>query len=621
MCGIAVVHDRRPTPERVAEGRRLGERMLPALVHRGPDGTGSEQVGSTWLGHTRLAIVDLAGGAQPMTGGLHGGDHRDGWWVVANGEVYNHRRLRERLAGPFRTRSDSEVILHALSELGAEAAHELFGMYAFGLAHPDGRVVLGRDPLGIKPLYWAQVDDRVVAASELAAFAPELRTAVEEFPPGHVWTPHDGLRPLVDLRRDPLGGGAGVGATYGSREQAMAAVREVVVEAVRDRMMSDVPLGVFLSGGLDSSIVAAIMAREAPEGTTVRSFAAGTEGSADLAAARVVAAHLGLEHHERVYTDDEVVDVLPAVVRATESYEPSLIRSAVPNYLLSELAARHVKVVLTGEGADELFAGYHHLRTLDVAGAAPMLSPTGSTALHHLNLQRCRPRDHGPRAGGAGAVPVPSTCSSPGPAHARWSGSCWATTGTSRRRRRRCCAKHSRGGCPSDILWRRKEQFGDGSGTAEVMARQRRVGWSPRTQTGSRIRSAGPATRRAAGRSSAYQRIFAEHLARHPRPSGARPVRAPPEADSGSRLTCGLRGAACRDADVNGRHGDVARSSGEIRPPRQRSPARGTPTAVVSAMVGGRSAGRSLRSSFAHLVRSRSRSPPEEVGHGRSLLT
>ena len=103
MCGIAVVHDRRPTPERVAEGRRLGERMLPALVHRGPDGTGSEQVGSTWLGHTRLAIVDLAGGAQPMTGGLHGGDHREGWWVVANGEVYNHRRLRERLAGPFRT--------------------------------------------------------------------------------------------------------------------------------------------------------------------------------------------------------------------------------------------------------------------------------------------------------------------------------------------------------------------------------------------------------------------------------------------------------------------------------------------------------------------------------------
>ncbi len=506
MCGIAVVHDRRPTPERVAEGRRLGERMLPALVHRGPDGTGSEQVGSTWLGHTRLAIVDLAGGAQPMTGGLHGGDHRDGWWVVANGEVYNHRRLRERLAGPFRTRSDSEVILHALSELGAEAAHELFGMYAFGLAHPDGRVVLGRDPLGIKPLYWAQVDDRVVAASELAAFAPELRTAVEEFPPGHVWTPHDGLRPLVDLRRDPLGGGAGVGATYGSREQAMAAVREVVVEAVRDRMMSDVPLGVFLSGGLDSSIVAAIMAREAPEGTTVRSFAAGTEGSADLAAARVVAVHLGLEHHERVYTDDEVVDVLPAVVRATESYEPSLIRSAVPNYLLSELAARHVKVVLTGEGADELFAGYHHLRGLDEQALAEAIVD-GIAVLHHLNLQRA---DRVSMAFGLEArVPFLARQVIEVAQRVPVEWKLLGEDGQEQAQEKALLRKAFAGWLPEEILWRRKEQFGDGSGTTDVMAR-RAASLVPEDDWESRgLPGLPPArTREELG----YQRIFSAHL-------------------------------------------------------------------------------------------------------------
>ncbi len=181
-----MVHDRQPTPDRLDQGRLLGERMLPALRHRGPDGEGTEQVGPTWLGHTRLAIVDLAGGAQPMTALPR---QRDAWWVVANGEVYNHDALRDELAGPFRTRSDSEVVLHVVAELGADQTQRLLGMFAFAVAHPDGRVVLGRDPLGIKPLYWAHHDDRVLAASELGAFPEEVRGDVEEFPPGHVWTP------------------------------------------------------------------------------------------------------------------------------------------------------------------------------------------------------------------------------------------------------------------------------------------------------------------------------------------------------------------------------------------------------------------------------------------------
>ena len=177
------------------------------------------------------------------------------------------------------------------------------------------------------------------------------------------------------------------------------------MHSVRERMMADVPVGVFLSGGLDSSIIAAILARLAEPGTVIHSFAAGTEGSSDLAAARVVAAHVGLSHHERVYTDDDVVAVLPEVVRSTESYEPSLVRSAVPNFLLAELAARHLKVVLTGEGADELFAGYHHLRELDVTCAAGRAgrrrrrpAPPEPAAL--------RPGDDGPRARGQGAVPL-----------------------------------------------------------------------------------------------------------------------------------------------------------------------------------------------------------------------
>ncbi len=511
MCGIAAVHDRRPTPGRLREGRRLGEAMIAPLRHRGPDGDGAEQVGPTWLGHTRLAIVDLAGGAQPMTGGIgpdeHGPrDHRDGWWVVANGEVYNHDVLREELDGPFRTRSDSEVVLHLVAEAGADAAYRLFGMYAFCVAHPDGGVVLGRDPLGIKPLYWAEVDDRVVVASELAAFATHLRPHVEEFPPGHVWTPEGGLRRVVDLRHDPMGGGVGVGTPFTDRDEALAAVREAVVGAVRERMMADVPLGVFLSGGLDSSVVAAVMAREAEPGTVVRSFAAGTAGSADLVAARVVAEHLGLTHHERVYTDDEVVAVLPDVVRSTESYEPSLIRSAVPNYLLSELAAQHVKVVLTGEGADELFAGYHHLRDLTAAELAEALVD-GIEVLHHLNLQRA---DRVSMAFGLEArVPFLARQVLEVAQRVPVGWKLLGEDGQPQAQEKALLREAFAGWLPEEILWRRKEQFGDGSGTTDVMTRRAAAMVPDEDWESASLPGLPPArTREELG----YQRIFADHL-------------------------------------------------------------------------------------------------------------
>ena len=276
--------------------------------------------------------------------------------------------------------------------------------------------------------------------------------------------------------------------------------------AVRERMMADVPLGVFLSGGLDSSIVAAVMAREAPHGAVVRSFSAGTPDSPDLAAARRVAAHLGLEHHERVYTDDDVLEVLPDVVRATESYEPSLIRSAVPNYLLSELAARHVKVVLTGEGADELFAGYHHLRGLPPDQLREALV-RGLELLHHLNLQRADrvSMAHGLEArvpflalevlAVAQRVPV------------EWK--LLGEDGQDRAQEKALLREAFTGWLPDDVLWRRKEQFGDGSGTAAVMARRAEslvpeVDWASAALPG-----LPPArTREELG----YQRIFVEHL-------------------------------------------------------------------------------------------------------------
>lgn len=495
MCGIAAVHDFDPTPQRAEVGRRLGESMLAQIRHRGPDGAGATQIGErTWLGHTRLSIVDVAGGQQPL--GLGGS------WVVVNGEIYNHAVLRERLGGVFSTQSDSEIVLHSVARHGPGSIHEMKGMYAFAFADRHGAVVLGRDPLGVKPLYWARHDDRLLVASELGAFPAQVRASVEEFPPGHYWTADTGLVPFVDLRTNPLGGDDPRQPLFASRAEARNQIRDAVVAAVKVRMMADVPVGVFLSGGLDSSIVAAIMAKENDRNDPVHSFAAGVPGSPDLAAARMVAERLGLKHHERIYTDDEVLEALPAVVRSTESYEPSLIRSAVPNYLLAEMTAEHVKVVLTGEGADELFAGYHHLRSMSPEELHEALID-GVETLHHLNLQRCDrvTMAHGLEArvpflaremlDVAGRVPIE-----------------WKLLGEDGQEKA-LLREAFEGWLPHEILWRRKEQFGDGSGTADVMARRAEQFVPDDDWETVRIEGLPPARSR---EELGYQRIFAERL-------------------------------------------------------------------------------------------------------------
>ena len=495
-----MVHDLRPDLDRLRTGRLIGEDMLARLHHRGPDGSGTRQVGPTWLGHTRLAIVDLDGGEQPLRS--TDGDR----WVVANGEIYNHADLRSKLGGPFATDSDSEVVLHVIDRLGTDGVHGMRGMYAFCTATRHGDVVLARDPLGTKPLYWARHDNRVIAASELWAFPVELRPYVEEFPPGRHWTPATGLQAFVDLRSDPLGVEAPPALPIESRDQALEAIRDTLVHSVRERMMADVPVGVFLSGGLDSSIIAAILARLSEPGTVVQSFAAGTEGSSDLAAARVVAEYLGLDHHERVYSDDDVVAVLPEAVRSTESYEPSLVRSAVPNFLLSELAARHLKVVLTGEGADELFAGYHHLRGLDLDALQAALAE-GVAALHHLNLQRC---DRVTMAHGLEArVPFLSRDMLALALRIPMEWKLLGDDGQEQAQEKALLREAFAGWLPDEILWRRKEQFGDGSGTADVMVRQ--AARLVPDENWEQVEVPGLPEARSR-EELAYQRIFAEHL-------------------------------------------------------------------------------------------------------------
>ncbi|MBW3579293.1 MAG: asparagine synthase B [Actinobacteria bacterium] len=450
ICGIVADYQ---ADSRDGAGSSDFQCAVDRLSHRGPDGRGTVAVGTARLGHRRLAIVDVEGGDQP----LRAGDH----YLVANGEIYNHQVLRRRLRGPFTTGSDNEVILRLIAEQGCEALPALRGMYAFCLATAAGGFVAARDPVGIKPLYWARRKGTVRFASELRAFDADWLETLEVFPPGHVWTPEQGLRRFASATQ--LGEEhAGQRSDEADRTRA---VRAAIVDAVERRMMADVPVGVFLSGGLDSSIVAAVAAGVAlRQERRLLTFAVGTDGSADLQAARRVAEHLGTDHHERVYTAEEAVAVLPHVVERLESYEPSLVRSAVPNYFLAELAARTCKVVLTGEGADELFAGYAYLR--DITGESELHRELVATVegLHNLNLQRC---DRMTMAHSLEArVPFLDLDVIALALH--------LPAGDKRsddhRMEKHLLRTAFADLLPYDIAWRRKSQFGDGSGACDVLA-------------------------------------------------------------------------------------------------------------------------------------------------------
>lgn len=445
MCGIVGQYG---TPDPA-----LGARMLDRLGHRGPDGSGTAQFANAWIGHHRLAIVDPTGGCQPILSE----DRTMG--LAANAEIYNHEALRRRLAShAMSTRSDNEVILHLLEQEHPTAIGLLDGMYAFCCAGDDF-FVAARDPIGIKPLYWACDGRRVVFASEIRAFDEGWRRHVKVFPPGHYWSAPAGLV------RFATAGEAQPDGVHGDEEHPPPGVLEelrcLLVAAVRSHMMCDVPIGVFLSGGLDSSLIAAIAARVAAQrGQRLKSFAIGLPGSADLAAARAVAAHVGTEHHEWVYTPAELVEALPRAIAALESFEPALVRGAVPNYLLAQNVARHVKVVLCGEGADELFAGYEYLGGF-VSGVAlhdELVSLV--EGLHKLDLQRA---DRVTMAHGVEARPpflqrdlVSFALSLPG----RWKLS------SGGRIEKDLLRRAFDGWLPAPLLWRRKAQFGDGSGAS-----------------------------------------------------------------------------------------------------------------------------------------------------------
>lgn len=363
MCGIAGMWGQ-PNETVVQE-------MLDRLEHRGPDAGGLFVSDAGVLGHRRLAIVDIGTGDQPIY------NERRTTAIVVNGEVYNHAGLRERLANRhrFTTRSDSEPVLHLYEEFGSAAVRHLDGMFAFAVGDGD-TLFIARDPMGIKPLYYGYSDGALVFGSELKALVG-IADDIREFPAGSCFHTEFGFRryyTVPDRAPRPM-----------PPAVARSLLRQTLEHAVHARLMSDVPVGVLVSGGLDSSIVAALARRQVDH---LHTFAVGLKGSPDLEAARVLARHLDTVHHEYPFTLGEMICKLPEIVYHLESFDQDLVRSAIPCYFASRLASDHVKVVLTGEGADELFAGYPYYRSFTDPKALHRELRRSVATLHNINLQR-----------------------------------------------------------------------------------------------------------------------------------------------------------------------------------------------------------------------------------------
>lgn len=351
--------------------------MRDALVHRGPDEAGLFVDTCAALGHRRLSIIDLASGQQPLS------NESGTVWIAYNGEIYNHADLRsqlERDGHVYRTRSDTETIAHAYEQWGDDCVHRFRGMFAFALWDArQRRLLLARDRLGIKPLYWTLAGGRLLFGSEIKAIlesglvtARANETALPELlgtravggaetlfqdiwkvPPGHVLTFADGE--VTTSRYWDVPVGVSSRATR-RRADDVVRFRELLEESIRLRLMSDVPLGVFLSGGIDSSAIACLMAPML--GRPLETFSVAFEDRAcnELEYAREVARAVGAREHEIVIDDRDFFAALPRLVWHED--EPIAHPSSVPLHFVSKLASQHVKVVLTGEGSDELLAGY-----------------------------------------------------------------------------------------------------------------------------------------------------------------------------------------------------------------------------------------------------------------------
>ena len=458
MCGIISIFN---ISRQTDELRQKALRMSQKIRHRGPDWSGIYCGGTAILAHERLSIVDPESGRQP----LFSPDRRQ--VLAVNGEIYNHQEIRERYLDTysFQTGSDCEVILALYRDQGVNFLEQLNGIFAFALYDEEQEAFLvARDPIGVIPLYIGYDDDgKVYVASELKALEGQCQR-YEPFPPGHYLYSKDGeirryyKRDWFDYEQVKDNGGTADD------------VHHALEEAVRRQLMSDVPYGVLLSGGLDSSVISAIAAkyaqrrvetggREAAWWPRLHSFAVGLKGAPDLAKARMVAEHIGTVHHEINYTIQEGLDAIRDVIYFIETYDVTTVRASTPMYLLARvIKSMGIKMVLSGEGADEVFGGYLYFHK---APNAKAFHEETVRKLSKLHLYDCLRANKSLAAWGVeGRVPFldkefldvamrlnPQLKMCPGQ--------------TVEKKIVREAFAHM---LPSEVAWRQKEQFSDGVG-------------------------------------------------------------------------------------------------------------------------------------------------------------
>ena len=458
MCGIISIFN---ISRQTDELRQKALRMSQKIRHRGPDWSGIYCGGTAILAHERLSIVDPESGRQP----LFSPDRRQ--VLAVNGEIYNHQEIRERYRDTysFQTGSDCEVILALYRDQGVNFLEQLNGIFAFALYDEEQEAFLvARDPIGVIPLYIGYDDDgKVYVASELKALEGQCQR-YEPFPPGHYLYSKDGeirryyKRDWFDYEQVKDNGGTADD------------VHHALEEAVRRQLMSDVPYGVLLSGGLDSSVISAIAAkyaqrrvetggREAAWWPRLHSFAVGLKGAPDLAKARMVAEHIGTVHHESNYTIQEGLDAIRDVIYFIETYDVTTVRASTPMYLLARvIKSMGIKMVLSGEGADEVFGGYLYFHK---APNAKAFHEETVRKLSKLHLYDCLRANKSLAAWGVeGRVPFldkefldvamrlnPQLKMCPGQ--------------TVEKKIVREAFAHM---LPSEVAWRQKEQFSDGVG-------------------------------------------------------------------------------------------------------------------------------------------------------------
>ncbi len=369
MCGIVAIFN---IQEQTPELRQKALRMSQKIRHRGPDWSGIYTGGTAILCHERLSIVDPESGRQP----LFAPDKKQ--VLAVNGEIYNHQDIRKRFEGKyqFQTGSDCEVILALYREKGIDFLDDLSGIFAFALYDAErNEFLIARDPIGVIPLYIGyDSDGKVYVASELKALEGQCER-YEPFLPGHYyWSREPGMKRYY--KRDWFSYDAVKDNTASTR-----AIHDALEDAVRRQLMSDVPYGVLLSGGLDSSVISAVAEKYAErrieEGGRERawwprlhSFAVGLKGAPDLAKARMVADHIGTVHHEINYTIQEGLDAIRDVIYFIETYDVTTVRASTPMYLLARvIKSMGIKMVLSGEGADEIFGGYLYFHKAPTAQA------------------------------------------------------------------------------------------------------------------------------------------------------------------------------------------------------------------------------------------------------------